>query len=39
MGEEDSNIPDAEDTIILSAEDMDKILKEDPEDEKPKEEE
>jgi hypothetical protein len=39
MGEEDANIPNAEDTIVLSAEDMNKILKEVPEDDKSKEEE
>jgi hypothetical protein len=38
MGEEDAKIPNAEDTIVLSAEDMDKILQEVPEDEKSKEE-
>ena len=38
MGEEDAKIPNAEDTIVLSAEDMNKILQEVPEDEKSKEE-
>jgi hypothetical protein len=38
MGEEDAKIPDAEDTIVLSAEDMNKILQEVPEDEKSTEE-
>jgi hypothetical protein len=38
MGEEDAKIPDAEDTIVLSAEDMNQILQEVPEDEKAKEE-
>ena len=37
MGEEDANIPDAEDTIVLSAEDMNKVLDEVP-DAKSKEE-
>jgi hypothetical protein len=38
MGEEDAKIPNAEDTIVLSAEDMNQILQEVPEDEKSKEE-
>ena len=38
MGEEDAKIPNAEDTIVLSAEDMNKILQEVPVDEKAKEE-
>ncbi len=38
MGEEDAKIPDAEDTIVLSAEDMNQILQEVPEDEKSTEE-
>jgi len=38
MGEEDAKIPDAEDTIVLSAEDMNQILQKVPEDEKSKEE-
>ena len=39
MGEEDAKIPDAEDTVVLTAEDMNKILQEVPEDETSKDEE
>ena len=39
MGEEDANIPNAEDTVVLTAEDMNKILQEVPEDETLKDEE
>ena len=39
MGEEDANTPDAEDTVVLTAEDMNQILEDASEDEKPKEEE
>ena len=39
MGEEDANIPNAEDTIVLTAEDMNQILEEASEDEKSKEDE
>ena len=38
MGEEDNEALSEEDTIILTAEDMDQILQEVPEDEKPNEE-
>ena len=38
MGEEDANTPNAEDTVVLTAEDMNQILQEVPEDETPKEE-
>ncbi len=38
MGEEDANIPNAEDTVVLTAEDMNQILQEVPEDEKSTEE-
>ncbi len=38
MGEEDAKTPDAEDTIVLSAEDMNQILQEVPADEKSTEE-
>ena len=33
MGEEDDNIPNAEDTVVLTAEDMNQILAETSEDE------
>ena len=39
MGEEDANIPGAEDTIVLTAEDMNQILEEASEDETSKEDE
>ena len=39
MGEEDANIPNAEDTVVLTAEDMNKILEEASEDETLKDEE
>ena len=39
MGEEDANIPNAEDTVVLTAEDMNQILEEASEDETLKEEE
>jgi hypothetical protein len=39
MGEEDANTPNAEDTVVLTAEDMKQIQQAVPEDEKPKEEE
>ena len=39
MGEEDANTPNAEDTIVLTAEDMNQILEEASEDEKSKEDE
>ena len=38
MGDEDENIPNAEDTIVLTAEDMNQILEEVSEDEETKEE-
>ena len=39
MGEEDANIPGAEDTVVLTAEDMNEILGEASDDETLKEEE
>ncbi len=39
MGEDDTEALSAEDTMVLSAEDMNQILEEVPEDEKSKEEE
>jgi len=39
MGEEDANIPNAEDTVVLTAEDINKILEKAPEDETSKEDE
>jgi hypothetical protein len=39
MGEEDNEALSAEDTMVLSAEDMDQILQEVPEDEKSAKEE
>ena len=39
MGEDDTEVTSAEDTMVLSAEDMNQILKEVPEDEKSKENE
>ena len=39
MGEDDTEVTSAEDTMVLSAEDMNQILQEVPEDEKPKENE
>jgi hypothetical protein len=39
MGEEDSNTQNSEDTVVLTAEDMNQILKEASEDETSKEDE
>ena len=39
MGDEDAEVPSAEDTIVLTAEDMNQILEEASEKEKSKEEE
>ena len=39
MGEDDAEVTSAEDTMVLSAEDMNQILQEVPEDEKSKDNE